>query len=179
MSQTQILTCQCGAVELAVHDKPIISAECCCNSCRTGSGKIEALQSAPELLTPYGATRYELYRKDRIETLKGEEHLGDFRLKPDAPTRRVVATCCNTPVYLEFRHGHWLSIYGAMWPKEALPPLELRTMTKDAPDPSALPNDNVPNAKTQSFGFMAKLLGAWAAMGFKTPKIPAHPALEL
>ena len=96
--------------------------------------------------------------------------LKEFRLTPTSKTRRVVATCCNTPVFAEFHGGHWLSLFGCLWPKGTLPPLELRTMTGDLADASVLPND-VPNGKRQSFAFYAKLLGAWIAMGFKVPKI--------
>jgi hypothetical protein len=117
-----------------------------------------------------GGTRFVLYRKDRVSFLKGTEFLKEFRLTPGSKTRRVVATCCNTPVFLEFQSGHWLSLYGSLWPEGTLPPLELRTMTSDLPDPSVLPND-IPNGKRQSIAFFAKLLGAWIAMGFRVPKI--------
>jgi hypothetical protein len=43
-------------------------------------------------------------------------------------------------------------------------------MTSDLPAGSALPAD-VPNGKRQSFSFFVKLLGAWIAMGFRSPKI--------
>ena len=73
-------------------------------------------------------------------------------------------------MFLDFTQGHWLSFYGGLWPETELPPLEIRTMTRDAVDRSGLPGD-VPNPKTHTIGFYAKLLGAWAAMGFRTPKI--------
>ncbi|MFP2904895.1 hypothetical protein ACLESD_07540 [Pyxidicoccus sp. 3LFB2] len=111
-----------------------------------------------------------LYRKDRIRFLKGTDHLKQFRLSPKAPTRRVVATCCNTPVFLEFNNAHWLSLYSCLWPEGAQPPLELRTMTSDLPAGTALPTD-VPIGKRQTVSFFARLLGAWIAMGFRSPKI--------
>ena len=43
-------------------------------------------------------------------------------------------------------------------------------MTKDLPEGIVLPND-VPNPKRHTPGFMLKLMGAWVAMGFRTPKI--------
>ena len=46
----------------------------------------------------------------------------------------------------------------------------MRTMESDLVDASELPND-VPNHKTQSVGFFVQLLVAWAAMGFRRPKI--------
>jgi hypothetical protein len=123
------------------------------------------------VLTASGTTPFVLYRKDRVRFLKGADRLREFRLSPDAPTRRVIATCCNTPVFLEFQKGHWLSLYGGLWPAGTRPALEMRTMTSDLPAGTELPDD-VPNGKRQSARFFAKLLGAWVAMGFRSPKVP-------
>ena len=129
--------------------------------------------ASPERLTlvdAHGATRFVLYRKDRVHFREGTEVLKELRLTPGAKTRRVVATCCNTPLFLEFENGHWLSLYGCLWPEGTLPSLELRTMTSDLPAGTALPDD-VPNARRQSLSFFARLLGAWIAMGFRSPRI--------
>lgn len=122
------------------------------------------------MLDAHGGTRFVLQRKDRVRFLAGTEHLRELRLASTSPTRRVVAVCCNTPVFLEFQNGHWLSLYGCLWPEGTLPPLELRTMTSDLPAGTQLPSD-VPNAKSQNFVFFAKLLGAWIAMGLRSPKV--------
>ncbi len=173
MKHTTQLGCACGQTQLEVTNSPIINAECCCDSCREAGSRLRALPSAPAFLEPNGTTRFVLYRKDRIHFAKGTENLKAFRLKPESKTRRVVAACCNTPVFLEFPNGHWLSLYGCLWPKGALPPLDMRTMTKDLPAGAVL-TDDVPNASQQSAGFMFKLLGAWIAMGFKVPKITVN-----
>ena len=170
MTQTTRLACTCGGVQLQVEGAPIISAECYCNSCRSAGARLQALPTAVPLLGENGGTYFVLYRKDRIRFLAGDGALKEFRLSPEAKTRRVVATCCNTPVFLEFESGHWLSLYGSLWPQGALPPLELRTMTSDLPRGVEL-DDAVPNGKRQTLSFFAKLLGAWIAMGFKAPKI--------
>jgi hypothetical protein len=170
MTTTTELACACKRVRLNVERGPIVSAECHCNSCRAAGAKLHALPAAPTFLEMNGGTRFVLYRKDRIRFIEGAELLKEFRLTPGAKTRRVVATCCNTPVFLEFQNGHWLSLYGCLWPAGTLPPLELRTMTSDLPDVSAL-GDDVPNGKRQSVRFFAKLFGAWVAMGFRSPKI--------
>ncbi len=164
------LACACGRVTLEVSREPIVSAECYCESCRRAGAKLEARSGAPRILNREGGTRFVLYRKDRVRFLAGTDQLSALRLTPKSPTRRVVATCCTTPVFLEFENGHWLSLYGGLWPEGTLPPLELRTMTRDLPDASVL-DDQVPNGKRQSISFFAKLLGAWVAMGFRSPKI--------
>ena len=132
---------------------------------------MQKLDGAPPVMTDYDATPFIMVRKDRVRFLSGSEHLNSFRLSPDASSERVVATCCNTPVYLEFKNGHWLSLYGALWAEGTLPPPKMRTMTSDLPDGTVLPDD-IPNARKQSLGFFAKLFGAWVAMGFRIPKMP-------
>jgi len=172
MTHLARLACACGKVRLDVARAPILSAECYCNSCREAGARIQALPSAPRVLGEKGGTRLVLYRKDRVHFVEGTELLKEFRLTPESPTRRVVASCCNSPVFLEFEKGHWLSLYSGLWPHDSLPPVSERTMTSDLPDASVL-SDDVPNSKRQSLAFFARLLGAWVAMGFRVPKVPA------
>jgi hypothetical protein len=124
---------------------------------------------APSVVGDDGGTNLMLYRKDRVGPITGGDLLQEHRLTPTSPTRRVVATCCNTPMFLEFTNGHWLSVYAGRL-SGALPPLDMRVMTIDRLEQSPLPTD-VPNYERQSAGFMWKLLTAWAAMGFRRPKV--------
>lgn len=165
------LHCACGKVRLDVEGAPMVSVECCCNSCRAAADRLERLAGAPAFRTDFGTTPYVLYRKDRVRFSSGMDQLREFRLSPTAGSRRIVAACCNTPVFLEFKGGHWLSLYGHLWPKGECPPAKMRTMAGDLADRSVLPKD-IPNLKAQSLGFFAMLFGAWVAMGFKAPKIP-------
>ncbi len=170
MASRTDLTCACGSVALSLRGKPIISAECLCGDCQAAASYLQSLPGAPRLLDQKGATRFVLYRKDRVRCDRGSERLREYRLSQDSTSRRVVATCCNTPMFLDFTRGHWLSLYGQRWPEGTVPALEIRTMTRDAPQGVDLPGD-VPNPRTHTFGFYARLLGAWAAMGFRTPRI--------
>lgn len=170
MTRTQRIACVCGQMRLELTSTPIIAAECHCSSCRAAGAKLSALPPSKPFQEPNGGTRFVLYRKDRVRFVTGAERLKEFRLSPDAPTRRVVAGCCNTPVFLEFESGHWLSLYGCLWPDGTLPVPHLRTMTSDLSDSSLL-DDSIPHGKLRTLGFYAKLLGAWIAMGFKSPTI--------
>ncbi|SLN78051.1 hypothetical protein ROA7023_04705 [Roseisalinus antarcticus] len=107
---------------------------------------MQRLDGVPPILTDYNATPFVMYRKDRVRFVTGTENLRSFRLSSDTSTERVIATCCNTPVYLVFKGGHWLSLYGMMWPKGVVPPPEMRTIVSDLPDGAHLPDD-IPNAK--------------------------------
>lgn len=162
------LSCDCGATTLDVDGPPILAAECHCTSCRTAGHQLEAL-GCPPVLAPNGGTHFVVHRKDRIFLASGGDELAAFRLSPDATTRRVIACCCRTPMYLEFSGGHWLSLYAALWPVEPPPP-ELRTMTRDVPAGTTL-RDDIPNARTHTVSFMGRLLWAWVRMGFRNPAV--------
>jgi hypothetical protein len=179
MTDFTTLSCRCGQVALRLTGQPILTADCTCDSCRSAGAILEKLPGGETLLDKHGASRLVLYRKDRLECLSGEARLKEHRLRPESPTRRVVATCCNSAMFLDFTKGHWVDIYGQRWLPGAMPQPELRTMTKDLPEGTSLPAD-VPNARRQSLAFFAKLIGAWVAMRFRTPKIAfVHGALEI
>ena len=164
------LTCNCARTTLRLESKPILSSECLCADCQRAGATFETLPGASPVLDERKATRFVLFRKDRTSCTQGQEHLREHRLRPDSKTRRVVATCCNTPMFLDFTQGHWVSVYGQLWPAESLPPLDLRTMTGDVPEGVVLPDD-VPNLKAHNPRFFIRLIVAWVAMGFRTPGI--------
>jgi hypothetical protein len=176
MKQRQALTtsCRCGAVVLQVTGAPILRGVCYCASCQEGGRRIEELPGAAPVRDADGGTDYVLYRKDRVRCTHGGEQLQAHRLKPDSPTRRMVAACCNTAMFLDFTKGHWLTVYRARAP-EPVAPLEMRVMTASAPEGVVLPTD-VPNYPGHSGKFMRKLLAAWIGMGFRRPKVEGIPA---
>ena len=73
-------------------------------------------------------------------------------------------------MWLEFKGGHWISVYAARWPNATAPAPHLCTMVRDAPPDTDLPHD-IPNARRQSVGFMARLFWAWVQMGFRNPPV--------
>lgn len=174
MPPTTELHCACGTVRLEVQGAPIFTSECHCHSCRMAAARIEALPSAPTFRAPNGGTPFVLYRKDRVRFLAGVESLRSLWLAPKRPTRRLVASCCNTPIFLEFKGGHWLSLYACLWSPEQRPAMRLRTMLSDLPEGVTL-DAEVPGAQHQSLGFMTSLLGAWIRMGFRRPVIDVGP----
>ncbi len=171
MSAEAEIACPCGATVFALSGDPIVATECHCTSCRTAGERLEALPDAAEIRAPNGGTPFVLWRKDRISCQHGAEHLRSFRLASDSPTERVVAACCHAPMYLSFKHGHWLSLYAKRWPDGIGPPPEERTMTGDRPDRTMLAKD-IPNSRRWSARFLAKLLWAWVRMGFRNPSAP-------
>lgn len=171
------LTCTCGRFRLEVTRTPIIAAECHCTSCRTAAARLRALPGAPAFQEPDGSTRFVLYRKDRVRFSAGAETLRELRLTPQSKTRRLVASCCNTPIAIEFAGGHWLSLYANLWPDATRPTPALRTRTQDRDDGAVLSKD-IPGGALATTKFFASLLGAWVAMGFRAPKLDVYPAIS-
>jgi len=161
--------CRCGKVKLEAIGRPILTSTCYCTSCQEAGRWFEQLASAPPVLNPDGGTDFVLYRKDRVECAMGQEYLEEHRLRPDSPTRRVVATCCNSAIFLDFTKGHWLTMYRNRFPTGA-PPLEMRVMTHERRGGVELADD-LPNYAGHSGKFMLRLISAWIAMGFRRPKI--------
>jgi hypothetical protein len=161
--------CQCGKVKLEAVGPPILTGSCYCTSCQEAGRQFEQLASAPPVLDADGGTGMILYRKDRVQCVTGQEYLGERRLKPDSPTRRVVATCCNSAMFLDFTKGHWLSMYRNRFPA-GVPPVEMRIMTKERRVGVELADD-LPNYSGYPARFMLKLIAAWIAMGFRRPQI--------
>ena len=161
--------CRCGKVELETIGRPILAASCYCASCREAGSRFEQLASAPPVLTPDGGTDYLLHRKDRVRCVTGQEHLEEHRLKPESPTRRVIATCCNSAMFLDFTKGHWLTLYRDRFASGA-PPVEMRLMTKDRRNGIVLADD-LPNHEGFSGKAMLRVLAAWIAMGLRRPEI--------
>jgi hypothetical protein len=162
-------TCQCGKVKFEAVGSPILTGACYCTSCQQAGQQLGQLPAAPPLRDPDGGTSMILYRKDRVQCVAGLEYLSEHRLKPQSATRRVVATCCNSAMFLDFTRGHWLSMFRDRFATGA-PPLEMRVMTAERRAGVEL-TDDVPNYPRHSGKFLLKLIAAWIAMGFRRPEI--------
>ena len=161
--------CRCGQTTIELTGGPILSTICYCESCRAAGRHFEQELGAPQTVRADGGVDYCLYRKDRVQVAQGAGHLREYRLKPESPTRRVVASCCGSPMFVDFTPGHWLTIFRDRLAGPAPEP-QMRVMTKDRPEGVELP-DTIPAYDTMPPRFMIKILAAWAAMGFRRPKI--------
>jgi hypothetical protein len=172
--KTTSATCRCGKVKLQIVGEPILRGICYCKSCQEAGRLHQAATDADGILTEDGGTDYVLYRKDRVRCVGGGDLLEERRLKPDSPTRRMFARCCNTAMFLDFTKGHWLTIYRARLGDD-IAPATLRVMTAERPDGAALPDDTT-NSRGVSGKFMLKLLRAWIAMRFRRPAVEGVPS---
>lgn len=156
--------CACGRVRFRAVGEPILGLVCYCDDCQKGAAGLEALPQAPAFREPDGGTPYLVYRDDRFSCVAGEELLTDYRLKDRAPTRRVVASCCNAAVFLKFGPGHWVSAYRARFEGDP-PPIEMRTQTRFRRSADPLPAD-APSYAGFGRNLFGKLIGARLAMLF-------------
>ncbi len=154
--------CACGGVEIETIGEPIISNACHCDDCQDAAAEIEELPSAPPVLDEAGGTEFLLFRKDRMKYIKGERYLWDHKLKEKSPTRRVIASCCNSFMLLDFQKGHWFSICRSRFEGRA-PPLQMRIQTKFQPEGTNVPKD-APIYSAFPLKFIAKLMLARVAM---------------
>jgi hypothetical protein len=165
--------CRCGKVELEIDGAPILRGICYCASCQEAGRRHHATRGADSILAEDGGTDYVLYRKDRVRCLQGGDLLEERRLKPDSPTRRMFARCCNTAMFVDFTKGHWLTVYRGRLPND-IPPATMRVMTAERPQGVTL-RDDMANYPGRSAKFMLKLLRAWIAMGFRRPAVDGVP----
>jgi hypothetical protein len=110
-------------VKIETVGPPILTGACYCLDCQEAGRRLEQLASAPSLLDSDSGTGVILFRKDRVRCVAGLDYLQEHRLTPESPTRRLVATCCNSAMCLDFTKGHWLSMYRNRFATGA-PPLE-------------------------------------------------------
>jgi hypothetical protein len=105
-----------------------------------------------------------LYRKDRVRCVQGRERLIDKRIEGEKNTKRVVASCCNSPVLLDFEPGHWVSLYQQLF-DEPVPRALMRVQARFIPA-GPKPEDGLPLHRGFPFGMIVRLLGTRIAMGF-------------
>ena len=159
-----ISTCQCGKVQCQAVGRPIVSGVCYCDDCQAGAAMLEALDGAAKVSDDDGGTHYLTYRDDRFGCVDGAELLLSYHHSPDAPTRRMVASCCNTAMFLKFSKGHWTSAYAKRF-KGDVPPIEMRTQIQFRKSTLPLPDD-APSYRTFGARLFWRLIKSRIAMIF-------------
>jgi hypothetical protein len=161
-----MVRCSCGSVELECIGAPITCVVCYCDDCQEGSRQIEALPNGRPAQDPDGGTGYVVYRRDRLRPSTGASLLKGHKIRERSATNRVVATCCNSVMFLNFDdRKHWVDVYRSRFDGK-LPPVQMRICTKFKPGNHTIPSD-VPVYPRYPFKFIVKLLGARVAMLFQ------------
>jgi hypothetical protein len=157
-----ISSCLCGSVVLETYGPLIVAASCHCADCHAAGRQIEALPGAARVLDSSGGTAFLLFRKDSMRRAKGTDLLRGVKLEPSSATRRYVATCCNSMMYLGFDDSkHWVSMNRDRFAGD-VPPVRMRICTGTAPI-ETLATD-VPCYPSYPIRFIARLILAGILM---------------
>lgn len=160
---TTTVNCACGRVVVEAIGPPITSVVCYCDDCQEGARQIQSLPHAVSIQEPDGGTAYVVYRKDRVTCLKGTSLLRHHKITENSTTNRVIATCCNSAMLVNFDDGkHWVDLYRARCQGDVLP-VQMRVCTKFKPDARSIPTD-VPHYSRYPMSLLMKLVLAKAAM---------------
>jgi hypothetical protein len=158
-----ILRCQCGAVECSGQGPPFLSAVCYCDDCQQAAWQIEAAGKGPRVTDPDGGTALCLFRDDKFSIERGTDLLQPHRLEPTSATGRMVASCCNSAMFLDFADGRfWKSamidrIVGPM------PAIEMRLCTRYRTSPLPWP-DKAPQHENFPLSALWRVAQQWLAM---------------
>lgn len=153
-------SCACGTVLLEAFGPPIDAVACHCQDCRAAGEQIEALPGAPRVLDASGGTAFLVLRKDRMQAVRGVEHLRAFKRTATSPTSRYVAMCCHALMYIGFDDARpWVSMHRDRCQGE-VPAVRMRVCTGALPK-RAFPDD-LPRHRGYPLSLMARL--AWAGM---------------
>jgi hypothetical protein len=127
---THVAHCRCGAVEVGAWAEPIAVNSCYCDDCQAAAERLAASTSSAPAPSADGGTEFMLFRRDRIACTRGAEHLKATRLTDATKTRRMIAGCCATPMYVAFDDRRpWVSALRAPFGADA-PPVEMRICTR-------------------------------------------------
>jgi hypothetical protein len=166
---THVAHCRCGAVELGAWAEPIAVNACYCDDCRTAAQRLAAAAGTePASNTNDDGTEFMLFRRDRIACTRGADRLQETRLTAATKTRRMIAGCCATPMYLAFDDKRpWVSAFRASFGPDA-PPVEMRICTRFRPS-EAKDEDGLPSHPGYPFAMMLRIMAAWPLMLFSRP----------
>jgi len=163
MQHSMTARCVCGSVELQAVGDAITSVVCYCDDCHEGARQIKALPNAGPVRDPDGGSAFVIYRKDRVTCSKGARLLRAYKIKDQSATNRLVATCCNSAMLLNFDdRRHWVDLYRARL-QGNIPPLQMRIATKFKAEKVEIPSD-VPSYAAFPLRLFRMLIAARFAM---------------
>jgi len=133
--------CACGAVEIALSAPPIAALSCCCDDCQAAAARLEALPGAPAFREPCGGTPAVLFPRIALKVTRGRDKLTPHRLRDGSRTRRMVATCCNSFLYVTFDRGpFWVDVVSSRMADAPSPRWRIQTRFCAEPPPDDIPN---------------------------------------
>ncbi len=165
---THVARCRCGAVEVGGWGEPIVVNACYCDDCRTAAQRLAASADSAPAAGADGGTEFMLFRRDRIACTRGGDRLRAMRLTDASKTRRMIAGCCATPMYLAFDDRRpWVSAFRAAFGTGA-PPVQMRICTRFG-RPEEKAEDGLPSHPGYPPAMILRILAAWPLMLLSRP----------
>ena len=160
--------CRCGAVELGAWAKPIVVSACYCDDCQAAAERLAASAASAPAPSADGGTEFMVFRRDRIACTRGADRLEATKLTQASKTRRMIAGCCATPMYVAFDDKRpWVSALRAPFGADA-PPVEMRICTRFRRSEDKV-NDSLPSHPGYPLAMILRILAAWPGMLFSRP----------
>jgi hypothetical protein len=165
---THVAHCRCGAVEVGAWGEPIAVNACYCDDCQEAAQRLTSSANLAPAASDDGGTEFMLFRRDRIACTRGADRLQAMRLTDASKTRRMIAGCCATPMYLAFDDKRpWVSAFRASFGADA-PPVEMRICTRFR-RPEEKAKDDLPSHPGYPPAMIVRILAAWPLTLFSRP----------
>ena len=163
-----VAQCRCGAVEIGAWSNPLVVAACYCDDCQAASGRLAASANGAPVASADGGTEFMVFRRDRIACTRGADRLRAMRLTDASRTRRMIAGCCATPMYLAFDDKRpWVSALRASFGADA-PPVEMRICTRFRRSEAQV-DDGLRSYPGYPAAMMVRIMAVWPLMLFSRP----------
>ena len=141
---------------------------CYCDDCQAAAERLAATANSPPAANADGGTEFMVYRRDRLACARGADRLQAMKLTGGSKTRRMIAGCCATPMYLAFDDKRpWASAFRAPFGVDA-PPVEMRICTRFRRS-EAKAEDSLPSHPGYPPALFLRILAAWPRMLFSRP----------
>lgn len=165
---TYFAHCRCGAVEIGAWAEPIVVSACYCDDCQAAAERLAASANSALAASADSGTEFMLFRRDRIACARGADRLEAMRLTDATKTRRMIAGCCATPMYVAFDDKRpWVSAFRASFGADA-PPVEMRICTRFRRSEDTA-EDGLPSHPGYPLALILRILAAWPLMLFSRP----------
>ena len=170
-SPLHVARCRCGVVEVSAWARPIVVTSCYCNDCQSAAQRLASSANSVPTASAEGGTEFMVFRRDRTACTRGADRLQAMRLTNASKTRRMIAGCCTTPMYLAFDDKRpWASAFRANFGGDA-PPVEMRICTRSRRSEEAT-DDDLPSHPGYPPTMMIRIAAAWPLMLFGRPVGP-------
>ena len=165
---TYLAQCQCGAVEIGAWAQPIMVSACYCDDCQAAAQRFAVSANSGCASNADGGTEFMVFRRDRIACTRGADRLQAMRLTALTKTRRMIASCCSTPMYVAFDDKRpWVSALRAPFGPDA-PPVEMRICTRFKRSEEKT-DDGLPSHPGYPASMMVRILAVLPSMLFSRP----------